>query len=156
MPKWLWFWLGAISLLASLAGCRSTSTTLTRCESTAPSDVIEACLLTGYIVKTPQGERLGQVKNVFVDTEQGQVAYVALAFDDPGVHGKGAMVTSKEKITLVPWGVLSPVAGESVLLLNVDRQTLVDLPHFDRMPDGVSPALAAEIRQHWAKKEYRQ
>lgn len=155
MPKWLWFWLFSIGLLAGLSACRSASTTLVSCETTAQSKVIEACLLTGYLVKNPQGEHLGQVKGVFVDTQQGQVAYVALAFDDPGVHSKGAMVASKEKITLVPWAVLTPVAGENVLLLDIDqRRSLVNLPHFDRMPEGVSPELAAQIHQRWAKTEY--
>lgn len=155
MQKWFLFWLVSIGLLAGLSACRSASTTLAGCEATAQSNVIGACLLTGYLVKNPQGELLGQVKGVFVDTQQGQVVYVALAFDDPGVHGKGAIVASKEKIALVPWEVLSPVAGESVLLLDIDhRRSLVDLPHFDRMPEGVSPELAAQLRQHWAKTEY--
>jgi len=156
MQKRLLFWLFLIGLLAGSSACSSASTPFASCEATAQPNMIEACLLTGYLVKNPQGEFLGQVKGVFVDTEQGQVAYVALAFDDPGLYGKGAMVTSKEKITLVPWAVLTPVAGESVLLLDIDqRRSLVDLPHFDRMPEGVSPELAAQIHEYWAKTEYR-
>lgn len=158
MKKWLLFGLWFIGLLLSLSGCGGLSTALTTCspEATGQADTIEACLLTGYIVKNPQGERLGHIKNVFVDRERGQVAYVALAFDDPGVHSKAAMVTSKEKIALIPWEVLTPISGESVLLLNIEPQTLIDLPHFDRVPAGISPELAAEIHQHWTGQEYGQ
>lgn len=155
MQKRLLFWLFSIGLLVNLAACRSNSTTLAGCESTAQSNTIEACLLTGYIVKNPEGDLLGQVKGVFVNTEQGQVSYVAFVFDDPGVRGKGAMVASKEKIALVPWEVLTPVAGESALLLDVDDSwSLIDLPHFNRMPEGISPELAAQIHERWAKTEY--
>jgi sporulation protein YlmC with PRC-barrel domain len=138
MKKWILFWLLTIALTA----CGSASTPLATCESTTPANLMEACLLTGYRVKNPHGELLGQVKAVLVDIGQGQVVYVALAFDDPGIHSKGAMVAVKEKFALIPWAVLTPVPGENALLLN--------LPHFDRLPAGVSPDLAAQIHQCWA------
>lgn len=152
MKTWLLFWL----LVITLAGCAQASTSLIPCESSTPANLLEACSLTGYRVKNPQGELLGQVKAVFVDPGQGQVAYVALAFDDPRIHSKGAMVAPTEKIALIPWKVMTPVPGENVLLLNLDRCSLLDLPHFDRLPVGVSPDLAAEIHQHWVETEYQQ
>lgn len=157
MQKWLLFWLFLMGLLAGLNACSSALTTPTNCETTAQSNPVEACLLTGYIVKNPEGELLGQVKGVFVDPEQGQVAYVALAFDDPGIHSKGVMVASKEKIALIPWKALTPVAGERMLLLDVNGSwSPLDLPHFDRMPEGISPELAAQIHERWAKGEVGQ
>lgn len=157
MHKWLLIGLLSIGLLVSLGACRSASTTLTTCSSdTTTVQPPEACLLTGYLVKNPQGDLLGRVKNLFLDTEQGQIAYLALAFDDPGVHSKGAMILPKEKIALIPWHAVTVVPGETVLLLNLDQRSLIDLPHFDQMPEGVSSELAAKIRQRWVKTEYRQ
>lgn len=152
MKTWLLFWLLAIVL----AGCGSASTPLISCESAASPNLMEACLLTGYHVKNPQGELLGRVKAVLVDPGQGRVIYVALAFDDPGIHSKGAMVAAREKIALIPWEVMTPVPGENVLLLNLNRRSLLDLLHFDRLPAGVNPDLAAQIQQRWTAVDYSQ
>lgn len=84
--------------------------------------------LIGANVENPQGENLGEIKDVVID-QNGRVAYAVLAFG--GFLGVG------EKYHAVPWAALTPEPGQKPgerdrYILKIDQERLKNAPGFDR------------------------
>ncbi len=73
-------------------------------------------------VRNPQGEDLGEIKNLMVDLNAGRIVYAVLAFG--GVVGVG------EKLFAIPWEAFSQRPDEEVFILNADRDLLEKSPGF--------------------------
>lgn len=80
--------------------------------------------LTGDSVKNHQGESLGDLKDIMIDTTSGKISYGVLSFG--GVLGMG------EKLFAVPWEYLTVDGENKQLLLNVEKERLKDAPGFDK------------------------
>ena len=70
-----------------------------------------------------EGENLGEVKEVMIDLDAGQIAYVVIAFG--GLLGLG------EKLFAFPWGALTLDPDREVFVLDVEREQLEETPGFD-------------------------
>ncbi len=79
--------------------------------------------LIGDTVVNGQEENLGDIKEIMLDTRNGQVAYAVLSFG--GFLGMG------EKLFAVPWQALHLDTQNKRFVLDVDKERLKNAPGFD-------------------------
>src|SRR5436190_8167779 len=94
--------------------------------SSSSSGHIQTSKIVGTKVKTSQGEDIGVVKDVVLDSNTGCMAYTVLS-----AGGTGTRVTGQTKTVAVPWAVYTPSADMSVLTVRVDRDRIYNAPVFD-------------------------
>ena len=93
--------------------------------STGPGPALMgADTLIGDSVVNAQEEDLGDIKEIMLDMQTGQVAYAVLAFG--GFLGMG------EKLFAVPWQALHLDTVNKRMVLNVDKERLKSAPGFDK------------------------
>jgi sporulation protein YlmC with PRC-barrel domain len=80
-------------------------------------------LIGDHVVNAAE-ETLGEVKEIMLDMQTGQVAYAVLAFG--GFLGMG------DKLFAVPWQALHLDTINKRFVLNVDQETLRKAPGFDK------------------------
>lgn len=109
---------------------------------TAPR-FLSASTLSGDAIKNPQGDSLGDLKEIMIDTTSGKVAYAVLSFG--GVLGMG------NKLFAVPWGALTVDGENKCLLLNASKERLKDAPGFDKdhWPNFAEPAFAEKLSGYY-------
>jgi sporulation protein YlmC with PRC-barrel domain len=113
--------------------------------------------LLGSQVKNPQGESLGKIEDIVIDTDIGQVAYAVLSFG--GFLGLG------DKLFAIPWQALSlePAKGvlasgqAQVFILNVDKEQLEKAPSFgrDNLIEMTDPNFGPNVYSYYGYKPYR-
>jgi sporulation protein YlmC with PRC-barrel domain len=110
--------------------------------------VLSASSLEDDKVKNAQGEDLGNVKDIMINTERGQVQYYVLSFG--GILGMG------DKLFAIPPQAIAVDTQEECLILNVDKDKLENAPGFDKdnWPNMAEEAFRDEIYAHCGY-EYR-
>lgn len=95
--------------------------------------------LVGDNVRNRQGEDLGSIKEIMLDTSQGRIAYAVLSF--------GGWLGMGDKLFAVPWQALSLDTADHAMVLDVSKDRLKSAPGFDkdRWPDMVDPAFASKL-----------
>jgi sporulation protein YlmC with PRC-barrel domain len=95
--------------------------------------------LIGDSVVNGQDEDLGDIKEIMLDMQTGQVAYAVLAFG--GFLGMG------EKLFAVPWQALHLDTVNHRFVLNIDKERLKNAPGFnkDAWPDMSDMTWAIQI-----------
>lgn len=95
--------------------------------------------LLGDSVVNGADENLGDIKEIMLDMNTGQVAYAVLAFG--GFLGMG------EKLFAVPWQALHLDTANKRFVLNVDKERLKNAPGFnkDAWPDMADTNWASQI-----------
>jgi sporulation protein YlmC with PRC-barrel domain len=94
------------------------------------SHCLSAGTLIGDAIVNPAGEKLGDLKDIMLDTARGEIVYAVLA--SGGVLGVG------EKLFAVPWSALRIEGDNLVLDASLDRlksATGFDKDHWPEMPD---------------------
>jgi hypothetical protein len=111
--------LGVIALL-SLAGAAGSFAQ----DRELPWNLIRGNTFIGANVENPQGQNLGEIKDIVIDRASGRMAYAVVSFG--GFLGMG------EKLFAVPWGAFSqPKADKDTFVLDVDKERLKNAPGFD-------------------------
>lgn len=110
--------------------------------TTAPR-FLSTSTLAGDAIKNPQGDSLGDLKDIMIDTTSGKVAYAVLSFG--GILGMG------DKLFAVPWEALAVDGENKCLILNVSKERLKDAPGFDKdhWPNFADPAFADQLRGYY-------
>jgi hypothetical protein len=110
--------------------------------------------LIGAQVDNPQGESLGDIKDVVFDNS-GRIQYAVLAFG--GFMGMG------EKYFAVPWEALQPAAGQKPAdrdhyVLSIDRERLKQAPGFDKnnWPNMADRTWAEQIHAFYGVPAYKE
>lgn len=107
--------------------------------------VSRASKIIGTAVKNANGDNLGNVKELVLDPETGQVVYAVVSFG--GVLGVG------DKLFAVPWKALHWTQDKEYYVLNEDKATLAKAPGFDKKhwPDSSNKweQLREEINQFY-------
>lgn len=85
--------------------------------------VLSATTIIGDRIRNEAGEDLGELKELMLDMNNGQIAYAVLSFG--GFLGLG------KKLFAVPWQALKLDADAHAFILSVDKETLEDAPGFD-------------------------
>lgn len=95
-------------------------------------------------VKNPQGEDLGKINDIVLDSATGRVAYVVLESDD--------------KLFAIPWRSFAPSATGPELVLNIDKQKLKNAPGFSKnsWPDMANPQWGTEVHRYYGQQPYWQ
>lgn len=106
--------------------------------------------LIGDDVCNAKGEVLGDIKEIMLDMNNGQVSYAVLSFG--GFLGLG------EKLFAVPWNALKLDTVNKRFELNVDKQQLENAPGFnkDDWPDMADESWANQIRSYYGSGAHTQ
>jgi sporulation protein YlmC with PRC-barrel domain len=109
--------------------------------------------LIGADVENPQGQDLGDIKDVIIDGQNGRVAYVVVAFG--GLMGLG------DKYFAVPFEALRTEAGQrpgdrEKYLLNVDKERMKNAPGFDQnnWPNMADRTWGSQVYKYYELKPY--
>jgi sporulation protein YlmC with PRC-barrel domain len=78
------------------------------------------------------GDHVGEIRDVVVNLNNGEVHYTVLSFDDQRMPGR---------LAALPFGVLEPAYGRDALMLNMSPEQVAQAPSFseDRWPDLADP-----------------
>lgn len=115
---------------------------------TGGAGVLSADTLEGDKVVNRQGEDLGKVEAIMLDTDSGRIAYAVLSFG--GFLGMG------EKLFAIPWGALKVDTVNEQVVLDVDKQRLENAPGFDKSnwPQMADRKWATSIHTHYGTRPY--
>jgi sporulation protein YlmC with PRC-barrel domain len=87
-------------------------------------DIMSANSLLGDRVVNREGEDLGTIEEIMLETDNGRIAYAVLSFG--GLMGMG------DKLFAIPWNLLQLDARQKRFVLNVSRERLKTAPGFDK------------------------
>ena len=94
-------------------------------------NLVRANTFIGADVENPQGQDLGDIKDIVIDRSSGRIAYAVVSFG--GFFGLG------DKLFAVPWSAFSQnmpsaqgVVGRNTFILAVDQEHLNNSPGFDQ------------------------
>ncbi len=99
--------------------------------------------LIGDHIHNMQNEHLGTVKEIMIDMQSGQIAYVVMA--------SGGVLTIGEKLFAVPWEALALDPANHQLRMNIDKERIEAAPGFDKdhWPDMANSAWATELHNYY-------
>jgi sporulation protein YlmC with PRC-barrel domain len=95
-----------------------------------PGVLLSTETLLGSNVKNPQGQDVGDLKQLMLDPHAGRVMYAVVAMG--GFLGMG------EKTVIVPWHALEVARDGKSLVLNVSPQMLQQAPTYEKGKESVS------------------
>lgn len=106
------------------------------------SDMYRGSKIIGASIRDSQENKLGVIRDIVLDSDRGEVAYVVASF--------GAGVGSG-KYHAVPWKALRVSDDGKYYVLNADRETVMKSPAFDRgnWPDMADRKWGAEVNRYW-------
>lgn len=116
--------------------------------TTMTQPVLSAGTLTGDTVKNLQGEKLGTIKDLMIDTGSGRIAYAVLDFG--GFLGIGG------KLFAVPWSSFQVATAEKCLKLDTDKKMLEAAEGFDpdNWPDMADRTWGQKVHTHYGATPY--
>lgn len=88
------------------------------------SGVLKASDLIGMKVQGTDGKKLGSIKDLVIDPEDGEVQYAVLDF--------GGFIGVGDKYFAVPWEALQLDQQNKKIALDVTKKDLKDAPGFDK------------------------
>lgn len=115
MQKWKTAFIVIAGLLLVTAGSAMAQSTPLNQGTISAADLLDKK------VETRDGERIGTVSDLIVDTT-GDVAYIVVSHD--GIRGLN------DRLTPVPVSAFDERAGRDVLVLDMDKARLEKAPHF--------------------------
>jgi len=102
----------------------------------------------GRKVINTQGESLGKVEEVMLDSAPGRIAYAVLSFG--GFLGMG------DKLFAVPWNALHYDPQQEAFVLHADKRFLENAPRFDKenWPDMSDTTWRSSVYSYYSAKPY--
>lgn len=99
----------------------------------------------GSNVRDPKDKKIGQIKDVILGSQRGDIAYAVVSFG--GVMGVG------KKYHAIPWQALAPSDDGKYYVLHADKETISQAPGFDkaRWPDMADRQWSAEVDRYWSR-----
>ena len=88
------------------------------------SSVLSSSSLTGTGITNDKGESLGDLKDLMIDLQSGNIAYAVVSFG--GFLGMG------NKLFALPWDAFVVDEKNEKLIVNIDKQVLENAPGFDK------------------------
>ena len=87
------------------------------------SRVLSASTVNGDEVYDPKGEKLGSIKEIMLDIENGKISYAVLSF--------GGFLSLGEKLFAVPWSALTIDRENKRFVMDTNEERLKAAPGFD-------------------------
>ena len=106
--------------------------------------LLSSSSITGTQVKNRSGKSLGEIKDLMLNTNKGNIAYAVLSFG--GLFGIG------DKLFAIPFKAFSIDTEDHAFILNVDKEKLEDAPGFDK-DDWPSHANSAYLNRVYSYYE---
>jgi len=105
------------------------------------ASLFKASKLIGYSVKNKQGEEIGAIEEIVINSQDGRIAYAVLSFG--GFLGMG------DKLFAIPWKSLTPIPEQQSFSLDIDKEKLAETPGFDETnwPDMAPPQVGANAQE---------
>lgn len=105
--------------------------------------LLSASTLNGNDVKNAQGDNLGHVKDIMLDTENNRIAYYVLSFG--GLFGVG------DKLFAIPPEAMKLNTNDKHFVLNIDEDRLKNAEGFnkDRWPDMADATFRGNLYEHY-------
>lgn len=105
--------------------------------------------IVGSEVLNVEGEDLGKIEEIIIDTRDSRVAYAILSFG--GFLGMG------DKHFAIPWQALTLDPSQGTAILMIDKDRLKNAPGFDKdkWPDMTNSTWATEVLGHYGYKPQR-
>jgi sporulation protein YlmC with PRC-barrel domain len=112
------------------------------------SNLIRSSDVVGGKVTNLQGENLGKIDDLVIDTDRGQVGYAVLSFG--GLLGMG------DKLFAIPWDSIQSTNESGKYMLNVDKEKLKNAPGFDKgqWPEMADESWGAGIYKYYGSEPY--
>jgi sporulation protein YlmC with PRC-barrel domain len=111
------------------------------------ADIYRVSKVIGADVENPQGEKLGDIRDIVLDPATGRIRYA--------VMGAGGFLGLGEKYFAIPWTALSSKAGEKGdFILNVEKEKLKNAPGFDKdnWPNMADRSWAEQVHAYYGVK----
>jgi sporulation protein YlmC with PRC-barrel domain len=86
--------------------------------------VLSATTMIGDDVRNARGEKLGELEEIMIDLDRGQVAYAVLSF--------GGFLGFGDKLFAIPWEALTVDTQAEEIVLDIPKEKLEDAPGFDK------------------------
>jgi hypothetical protein len=103
--------------------------------------------LKGLDIQDLKGEKLGDLRNVVIDTRRGDIAY--------GLVGFGGLLRVGENVAAVPWASLMIQPDRTAARVDATRQTFestaISAANLDKL---AQPQFAREIHQNFKTEPY--
>lgn len=108
--------------------------------------VRRASKILGSDVKNSQGDKLGDIKELVVDPDQGRIVYAVLSV--------GGFLGIKDKLFAVPWRALHLSRDKEHYTLDIDKEKLKSAPGFDQKawPDMANEHWRADVYKYYNQK----
>ena len=105
--------------------------------------LMSASTLNGDDVKNAQGESLGHVKDIMLDTTNNRIAYYVLSFG--GLLGMG------DKLFAIPPEAMKLNRNDKCFILNIDKDRLENAVGFDKdkWPNMADATFRSNLYQHY-------
>ena len=109
---------------------------------------LSAGTLIGDPVKNPEGEKLGTLKEIMLDVENGQIAYAVL--ESGSILGLGG------KLFAIPFEAFTIDEKDHKIILNVDKGTLKNAEGFDKnnWPDTTNLDWGRKTHEYYGSTPY--
>jgi sporulation protein YlmC with PRC-barrel domain len=113
---------------------------------TNKQDMYRGSKIIGADIRDPQDKKLGEIKDLLLDSERGEVAFVVASFG-------GAIGRPGSKYHAIPWKALQPSDDGKHYVLYADRETISKSPAFDRRkwPDLADHKWSTEVDRYWTR-----
>lgn len=111
-------------------------------------NVLSATTMIGDGVRNPQGEDLGELEEIMLDVDTGQIAYAVLSF--------GGFLGIGDKLFAIPWEALTLLPDEHAFALDVTREQLENAPGFDKddWPATIDREWMVEVYDYYGYAPY--
>ncbi len=105
--------------------------------------VLSASTISGDSVRNAADEDLGDIKDLMIDIDTGNVAYAVLSF--------GGWLGMGDKLFAVPWSAFTVDTANHYLILNVPKERFEDAPGFDKdnWPNFADREFATRISDYY-------
>ncbi len=123
--------------------CLSLALSTLHAEARDKSGVLKASEMIGMNVEGMDGKKLGDIKDLVIDSDDGSIEYAVLDFG--GLLGIGT------KYFAVPWDALELTTDGKKLLMDASKKDLKTAPGFDKnnWPDFSDPQQTIVIYEYY-------
>lgn len=115
----------------------------------APPRQLSTERLVDYVVVGRDGEPIGPVDGLVVDTQTGETLYAVVLLKDIYNFGKGAVHAPQDKYLVIPWARLH-IQENRQLQVDLTADALAAAPVLYEAPQTLDPTWDASIRRYWA------
>ena len=112
--------------------------------------ILSASSIEGTTVRTPADEKVGDIKDIMLDTHSGEVVYAVLSVDT-------GFLNLGNKYFAIPWQALTfDTAQEEVVIFDVNKEKLENAPGFDKdnWPSEPQPEFVDEVHSYYGYEAY--